>query len=257
MPKFAVILPAAGSSSRFGGTRSKLIAELGGLPVITRAILPFVHRTDTQQILIAAPNDPLAVASPSQQSLARFDDPLTYGRANEIWQALSREPSVKNRLGGQIALVPGGSNRAESVRAALRLVSKDIQYVAIHDAARPLVSQDLIDRTLAAAVEHGAAAPALPVNLTIKQATGPLPAKVDKTVPRSQLWAMQTPQIIRRDLLQAAYDECHYPLDQITDDLQLLELTARHAWLVPGDEANIKITTPLDLRVAEAMMHRS
>jgi 2-C-methyl-D-erythritol 4-phosphate cytidylyltransferase len=254
MPRFAVILPAAGSSSRFGGAGSKLIADLAGVPVIARAVLPFIQRPDVQQILIAVPNDPFAVAPPSQQNLARIDDPVPRGRANEIWDALSRDPAIKNRLGGQISLVPGGGTRAESVRAALRSVARDVEFIAIHDAARPLVSQALIDRTLAAAIEHGAAGPALPVSLTIKQADGPLPAKVQRTVPRQQLWAMQTPQIIRRDWLQQAFDECVYPLDQITDDLQLLELTGRDAWLVAGEESNIKITTPADLRMAESML---
>ena len=251
MPRFAVIIPAAGSSSRFGGVRSKLVQDLAGLPVITRAVLPFVQRSDVQQILVAAPHDPFAIASPSQQNLAPRDDPSSRSRANELWEALSRDASIKNRLGGQVALVPGGPNRAASVLAALRLVAKDVEFVAIHDAARPLVSQDLIDRTLAVAIEHGAAAPALSVNLTIKQAIGPLPAKVQHTVPRASLWAMQTPQIIRRDWLESAYETCVYPLEQITDDLQLLELTGRVAWLVPGDETNIKITTLLDLRLAE------
>jgi 2-C-methyl-D-erythritol 4-phosphate cytidylyltransferase len=256
MPRFAVILPAAGSSTRFGGVQSKLVAELAGIAVITRALLPFVHHPDVQQILIAVPNDPFAIAPPGQQNLARFDDPVPRGRANEIWEALSREPSVKNRLGGQIAMVPGGTNRAESVRAALRLVAKDVEYVAVHDAARPLVSRELIDRTLEAAVQHGAAAPALPVNLTVKQADGPLPAKVQRTAPRAQLWAMQTPQIIRRDWLVAAFEECVYPLDQVTDDLQLLELMGRDAWLVAGDESNLKITTPVDLRLAEQSLRK-
>ncbi len=255
MPRFAVILPAAGSSTRFGGgTRSKLVVELAGLPVITRAVLPFVQRADAHQILIAVPNDPYAMATSSRQLPEQTNKSAASSRANEIWEALSRDPSVKIRLGGQIALVPGGTCRGESVRAALRLVAKDIEWVAIHDAARPLVSQTVIDRTLLAALEHGAAAPALPVGLTIKQADGPLPAKAQRTVPRNQLWAMQTPQIIRRDWLQSAYDECVYPIDQITDDLQLLELTGKEAWLVAGDEANIKITTPMDLRLAEAMM---
>ena len=260
MPRFAVILPAAGSSTRFGGTRSKLVVELAGLPVITRAVLPFVQRTDTHQILIAAPNDPFAMSS-SPSAAKPLAAPMATppaihprGQANEIWTALSRDPSIKNRLGGQIALVPGGASRGESVRAALRLVAKDIAWIVIHDAARPLLSQQVIDRTLAAAVEHGAAAPAMPVALTIKQADGPLPAKSQRTIPREHLWAMQTPQIIRRDWLQAAYDRCVYPIDQITDDLQLLELTGKEAWLVPGEEANIKITTAMDLRLAEAMM---
>src|SRR5690606_37778407 len=99
---------------------------------------------------------------------------------------------------------PGGPSRAHSVLSALEQVPADVQWVAVHDAARPLVSQALIDRTLMAAIEHGAAVPALPVALTIKRATGPLPAPVQATVPRHELWAMQTPQIMRRsDLLEA------------------------------------------------------
>jgi 2-C-methyl-D-erythritol 4-phosphate cytidylyltransferase len=256
MPRFAVILPAAGSSSRFGGTRSKLIEDLDGVPVITRAVLPFAVRGDVQQILIAVPNDPHAVASPGQQNLARLDDPTPSIRANEVWAALEREPTVKNRLGGQISLVPGGPTRAHSVLAALKLVSADIEWVAIHDAARPLLSQELIDRTLDAALLHGAAAPAMPVASTIKQATGPLPARVRQTAPRDQLWALQTPQIMRRSVLLAAFAQCSFALEHVTDDLQLLEMTAQEAWLVEGDERNLKITTPHDLMLAELLLRR-
>ncbi|MEO6435376.1 MAG: IspD/TarI family cytidylyltransferase [Tepidisphaeraceae bacterium] len=255
MPRFAVIIPAAGSSSRFGAP--KLVQDLAGLPVIVRALLPFIQRSDTHQILIAVPNDPYAMSPPAQQNLARLDDPVPTGRANEIWEALSREPSIKNRLGGQIALVPGGANRAESVRAALKRLPADVEWVAIHDAARPLVSQDLIDRTLAAAVEYSAAGPALPMHLTIKQASAPsLPAKVSHTVPRNQLWAMQTPQIMRRDVLVRAFENCVYPLEHVTDDLQLLELAGESAWLVPGEDRNLKITTPQDLLLAELLLRR-
>jgi 2-C-methyl-D-erythritol 4-phosphate cytidylyltransferase len=256
MPRFAVILPAAGSSTRFGGTRSKLVEDLAGLPVITRAVLPFVQRSDTHQILIAVANDPYAIASPASQHLARLDDPVPTGQANEIWSALSRDATVKNRLGGQIALVPGGATRAHSVLAALKRVPAETEWVAIHDAARPLVTQDIIDRTLDAAVEHDAAAPAIPVQSTIKQATGPLPARIRQTMPRDQLWALQTPQIMRRIDLLRAYEQCVYPLEQVTDDLQLLELTGRSAWLVAGDERNLKITTPQDLLLAELLLKR-
>src|SRR4029079_17753551 len=107
---------------------------------------------------------------------------------------------------------------AESVWAALRRVPADVEWVAIHDAARPLVSQELIDRTLAAAVEHGAAAPALAVPWTVKQASGVLPAKVERTVPRESLFALQTPQIIRRANLLAAFEQlANYPLQHVTD----------------------------------------
>ncbi len=254
MPRFAVILPAAGSSSRYGAP--KLVQNLGGIPVIARAVMPFIQRSDTHQIFIAVPNDPYAMAPPSQQHLARLDDPIPRGRANEIWDALSREPSVKNRLGGQIAMVPGGASRAESVKAALKRLPADVKWVAVHDAARPLLSQDVIDRTLAAAEEYGAAGPAIPVQLTIKQSGRKLPARVEKTVPRGELWAMQTPQIIRRDLFVRAFEEFTYPLDQVTDDLQLLELVGLDTWLVAGDERNIKITTPQDLLLAELLLRR-
>jgi 2-C-methyl-D-erythritol 4-phosphate cytidylyltransferase len=254
MPRFAVILPAAGSSSRFGAP--KLVQDLAGVPVIARAVLPFIQRSDTHQILIAVPNDPHAAAPPASQNLSRLDDPVPTGRANQVWDALSREPSVKNRLGGQIALVPGGPTRAESVWSALKRVPADVEWVAIHDAARPLVSQDLIDRTLAAAIEHGAAAPAVTVPWTIKQASGPLPARVERTVPRDTLWALQTPQIVRRETLLRAFEECVYPMQHITDDLQLLELAGESAWLVPGDERNIKITTPQDLLLAATLLAR-
>src|SRR3954447_16719865 len=133
MPRFAVILPAAGSSSRFGGPTSKLVQDLDGLPVITHAVLPFVRRSDAHQILIAVPNDPYAIASLSRQNLARLDESATLTRANDIWTALERDPVVKNRLGGQIALVPGGATRAHSVLAALKLVPPEIEWVAIHD----------------------------------------------------------------------------------------------------------------------------
>jgi 2-C-methyl-D-erythritol 4-phosphate cytidylyltransferase len=117
-----------------------------------------------------------------------------------------------------------------------------------------LVSQALIDGAFRAALEHGAAAAALPVHLTIKQAAGPLPAPVQRTVARDQLWAMQTPQAMRRRDLLDAFDACPIPLAQVTDDVQLLELCKKPVWLIEGEERNLKITTPLDLRIAQLLM---
>jgi 2-C-methyl-D-erythritol 4-phosphate cytidylyltransferase len=128
------------------------------------------------------------------------------------------------------------------------------EWVGVHDAARPLVSQPLIDRVLNAARTHGAAAPAIPVHSTIKQAQGPLPARIQATLARDQLWAMQTPQIMRRTDLLDAYARCPIPLERITDDIQLLESTGRDTWLVEGEETNIKITTTQDLRLARSLM---
>jgi 2-C-methyl-D-erythritol 4-phosphate cytidylyltransferase len=117
-----------------------------------------------------------------------------------------------------------------------------------------LVSQDLIDRTLTAAATHGAAVPALAVSLTIKQAHGPLPARVEKTIPREHLWAMQTPQIMKRAELLNAFKNCPIPLAQVTDDVQLIELAGGQVWLVAGEERNLKITTPMDLKIAELLL---
>ncbi len=133
---------------------------------------------------------------------------------------------------------------------------ESIEWVAIHDAARPLVSAALITRTLEAAVRHGAAVPALPVTLTVKQADGPLPARVQRTLPRATLWAMQTPQVMRRRDLLAAFAACPIPLDQVTDDVQVLELNGQDVWLVDGEERNLKITTAIDLHIAETILAR-
>jgi 2-C-methyl-D-erythritol 4-phosphate cytidylyltransferase len=230
MGEFAVILPAAGSSSRFGGPRNKLLEPLGGISVIARAMQAFLQRDDVAAIIV-----------PTQAStdlLAQADDAL-------------RRCMNDRRVGRCV----GGGCRAESVRAALMQVPERIEWVAVHDAARPLISQALIDRTLAAAIQHGAAVPAMPVHLTIKQAPGPLPARVQRTVPRHELWAMQTPQMMRRTELLAAFASCPMPLEQVTDDVQLLELAGKDVYLVGGEERNLKVTTPMDLKIAELYLH--
>jgi 2-C-methyl-D-erythritol 4-phosphate cytidylyltransferase len=220
MSHFALILPAAGRSIRFGGSRSKLLEPLLGSAVIARSLRAFLDRADLAKVLIPC-GDPSAL-----QSAIESNDP-------------------------RIEFCPGGNSRAGSVYEALKRVPAEVEWVAVHDAARPLISSALIESTLAAARIHGAAVPALPVPLTIKQATGPLPAKVQRTLPRHTLWAMQTPQIMRRADLLRAFANCPLPLDQVTDDVQLLELIGQEVWLVPGEERNLKITTAVDLRVAE------
>lgn len=218
MPDFAVILPAAGQSTRYGGPRNKLFEILDGVTVLNRSIAAFQTRADVAMIVIPTRN-PLDIT------------------------------------GAHIHLCNGGASRAHSVLAALREVPPEIEWIAIHDAARPLISQTLIDRTLTAAFQHGAAVPAMPVHLTIKQATGPLPARVERTIPRHTLWAMQTPQIMRRETLLNAFNSCPLPLDQVTDDVQLIELAGGEVWLVEGEERNLKITTAGDLRIAEMYLN--
>jgi 2-C-methyl-D-erythritol 4-phosphate cytidylyltransferase len=223
MSRFALILPAAGRSIRYGGGFSKLMANLNGMPVIARAVRPFLGRTDLAKIIIPC-TEPVIL----EETL----------RSAGAWDS-------------RIEFCAGGASRADSVCQALLRAPQDVEWIAVHDAARPLVSPQLIEATLRAAQEHGAAVPALPAALTIKQATGPLPARVERTLPRQSLWTMQTPQIMRRHDLLRAYHSCRLPLDQVTDDVQLLELAGNEVWLVAGEERNLKITTPMDLRLAE------
>jgi len=220
MSTFALILPAAGKSTRFGGVRSKVLETLVGQSVISRAIAPFLQHPKLAAVIIPCSD------------------------ADSIREALGE------KIDSRIVFCNGGASRAHSVLEGLKRVPAHVDWVAVHDAARPLVSLPLIDSTLRTAQEHGAAVPALAVHLTIKEAQGPLPAPVERTIPRQSLWAMQTPQITRRDWLLRAFDSCPLPLEQVTDDMQLIELMGEKVWLVPGDERNLKITTVMDLQLA-------
>src|SRR5438552_11126172 len=182
MSGFAVILPAAGSSVRFGS--DKLRHHLRGVPVISRSIAAFAHRDDVSLVMI-----------PLRPDVA--EDPDDHIRA--------AHPT-------KVQTCAGGESRAHSVLNALREIPRETEWIAVHDAARPLVSDSLISTVFEAAIKHGAAAPALPVQLTIKQAIGVLPARVQHTVPRRELWAMQTPQIMRRADLLEAFEKCPIPL---------------------------------------------
>ena len=221
MTEFAVILPAAGRSERFGG-RDKLLEELAGATVLQWAVEAFLVRQDVGEIVIATRDE---------QKLRRV---------------LKSDP--------RISFCEGGDNRAASVQIALRTVSHAMAYVAIHDAARPLVSQELIERVWDAAKDHGAAVPAMPVTSTIKLAGNTLPQRAMGTLPRHMLWAIQTPQIGKRVDFLEALEKCPVPLEEVTDDAQLLELAGKDVWMVEGEERNLKITTRVDLEVANAIL---
>lgn len=221
MTEFAVILPAAGKSERFGG-RDKLLEELAGASVLQWAVEAFLVRQDVGEIVISTRDE------------------------QRLRSILKGDP--------RISFCEGGENRAQSVANALATVSHAMGYVAIHDAARPLVSQELIERVWAAAKDHGAAVPAMPVTSTIKLAGAALPTRVMGTLPRHMLWAIQTPQISKRVDFLEAMAKCPIPLNEVTDDAQLLELAGKDVWIVEGEERNIKITTPVDLQLAELML---
>lgn len=226
MGPFAVLIPAAGSSRRFGDPRQKKIyADLAGRAVWLRAVQPFVNRDDVAQILMAI--------HPDDREL--FE--LRY-RASVAFM--------------NITVIEGGAERVDSVEAMLRRVDPQCEFVAVHDAARPFPSQELIDSVFHAARSHGAAIPGLPVSDTLKRVDSD--GIIRETVPRQSLYSVQTPQAFRRDLLSAAYEGRHRLNAAITDDAQLVEAAGHSCRIVEGSPFNLKITTQPDLQIARALV---
>ena len=226
MARFAVIIPAAGRSSRFGGIEKKPFVALDGRPVWQRAAEPFWSRIDVSRVyLVLAPED-------IDDFRTRFGHLLAFANAE---------------------IVAGGAERFESVANALARVPADVPLVAVHDAVRPLVTGALIEATLRAAEEHGAAMPAVPVADTLKQ-VDPATNRITGTVPRAGVWQAQTPQMFRRDWLVEAYAKRASLTAPITDDAQLLEAIGHAVVVVPGSPTNFKITTKDDLELADAVL---
>lgn len=227
MSRLAVIIPAAGKSSRFGGLEKKPFVSLDGRPVWQRAAEAFWSREDVSAVYV--------VISP--------DDRADFLR----------------RFGGVVAfvdklkVVDGGAERFESVANALARVPADVPLVAVHDAVRPLVSQATITAVVRAAEEHGAAMPAVPVADTLKQ-VDPNTNRITGTVPRAGVWQAQTPQVFRRDWLAEAYAKRNALSAPITDDAQLIEAIGHSVVVVPGTATNFKITTKDDLELADAIL---
>jgi 2-C-methyl-D-erythritol 4-phosphate cytidylyltransferase len=225
MAKFAVILPAAGQSSRFRDKEKKPFATLDGRAVWLRSAELFVTRADVAQcIIVIAPGD--------QETFRR-----RYG-ANLAFMS--------------VQIANGGAERFESVANALALVKPEAEFVAIHDAVRPCLTEELINAVFTKAAETGAALLAVPVADTVKKVGANY--KVESTLPRQGLWLAQTPQVFRRDWLQAAYAARTKAGKDVTDDAQLVEAAGHPVHVVEGAASNLKITTKADLRLAEAVL---
>jgi 2-C-methyl-D-erythritol 4-phosphate cytidylyltransferase len=218
--KVGAIIVAAGQSQRMKGL-DKMLAPLAGKPILAWSI-EVLQKSDRVDSIILVN---------SQKNL-------------EAVRCL-----VLDRKWTKVAEVClGGQRRQDSVAAGLRLL-KDCMRVIVHDGARPLLTQDLIDRGLEAVEETGAAAAAVPVTDTIKMADEDL--TVIETPPRGRLWAIQTPQVFRFDTLAWAYRQTQ---EDVTDDASLVELTGQRVKLYMGSYDNIKITTPRDLALAELLI---
>jgi len=251
--KVCVIIPAAGKSERFGQA-DKLTQDLGGRSLLVRTVEVFTKREEVTSIIIAGPPDDFE--------------------------------TFKNRYGATLgfhgaALVEGGKTaRWETVQLALEHVPQDTTHVAVHDAARPGPSKEMLDRIFEAARELPAVIPGLQVQSTLKQVdeneievnpssdddalaelilgdagkTTISVHQVQKTIDRRNLFAIQTPQIFEVELLKRAYArEDLHDLDA-TDDASLVEMLGETVHVVEGDAHNIKVTTPADLKLMRAVL---
>ena len=227
MNTVAAIICAAGSSRRFGGKKKKPFVDVGGRAAFLRSVELFTERDDVKQVILAiAPEDEEIV--------------------NVKWGA------NLSFFGVQICL--GGKERFDTVDRALALIKDDINLVAVHDAARCCVTAELIESVIKTAESHGAALPCSPVISTIKAVDKGV---IRQTVERDGLYEAQTPQIFATDLLKKAYKYLH-TLDltktTVSDDAQLVELLGHQVAIVATDAANMKITYPVDVAIAEAII---
>lgn len=224
-PDCAVVIVAAGSSSRMQGT-DKILAQLNGLPVIAHTLAAFQNCALVREIVL-----------------------VTRAELLETIQEICRKQGFHKVH----AIVQGGASRVHSVMNGLDGVSEKNGLVAVHDGARPLVTAQIIEDTIRQAAQCHAAAPAVPVKDTIKTADRGL---VTGTPDRSKLFAVQTPQIFDFDLLRGALQKALQDNSPITDDCSAVEALGMSVLLTEGSEENIKITTPTDLILAEAILHR-
>lgn len=215
------VIVAAGNASRMGGI-DKVMAELDGEPIIVKTVRTFQECDAIREIVIVTRQDLIM----------------------RIMNLCAEFEKVK-------AVIVGGDNRQESVWAGLNALSSKVKLAAIHDGARPLVTWQVIDRTVRAANTYGAAAPAVPVKDTVKAVQGGV---VMATPDRSKLRAVQTPQVFDFDLLRGALKKALIDGAEITDDCSAVERLGMSVKIVEGDERNLKVTTPMDLKIAQMLL---
>jgi len=219
-PKVGAIIAAAGESRRMNGV-DKVFAQLGGKPVLSRVLAAFEKCESISQIIVVVSKDNVVKC---------------------------RQLIAENKYSKPVEVCAGGKRRQDSVAAGLKQLDK-CDWVVIHDGARPLVTRELIERGLEVAKETGAAVAAVPATDTIKVAGDDM--IVRQTPPRQNLWAVQTPQVFRVDIISKAYQKA---TGEVTDDASLVEALGNKVKLYMGSYDNIKITNSSDMLVAEALL---
>lgn len=217
--KAGLLLLAAGEGKRFNTPLPKVFVPLAGVAMLHRSLAPFLETPTIKEIIIASP--------------PQFIE--------KIRALIGRSEKIR--------VVAGGDTRQQSARNALDALTDDVDFVVVHDAARPLVTRELIDSVLGASKIHGAAVAALPIVDTVKRVQGEF---VEATLRREVLWAVQTPQAFHRTLYEDAQRRASSENIQATDDAALIEhFNLSRVAIVEGCRRNIKITHPDDLTLAE------
>ena len=217
----SAVIVAAGVSSRMG--LDKLLAEVGGVPVIVRCIEAFQRAPSVAEVVVVTREDLVP-------EVARLCQDFRLDKVSKV--------------------IRGGENRTQSARLGTLEARQDTPLLAIHDGARPFVSVRVIEDAIAQAAQNGAAAPAVPVKDTIKAAENGI---VTQTPDRALLYAVQTPQVFDASLIRAALQKALDDGEELTDDCAAVERLGMKVVLTQGDERNIKLTTPIDLEIGELL----
>ncbi|MFN8065786.1 MAG: 2-C-methyl-D-erythritol 4-phosphate cytidylyltransferase [Vicinamibacterales bacterium] len=223
----SAIIAAGGRGQRFGGPVPKQLLTVAGRPVLERSVALFLEHPEIDELVVALPAELVAAPPPYLRAASK-----------------------------PIRIVAGGARRQDSVQNAFNVIDDSAELIVIHDAARPFASAGLISRTIAAAAESGAALAAMPSRDTVKRATAAQPPVVSETIPRETVYLAQTPQAFTRRVLKDALAIAGSGPDA-TDEAALAERAGHPVRLVEGEPSNIKLTTPEDLPVVDALAGRT
>ena len=224
-PLCSAVIVAAGTSSRMGF--DKMLADVGGRPVLVRCVEAFQQAPSVSEIVVVTREELVP-------EVARLCQEYQLTKVTKV--------------------IRGGENRVQSARLGTLEADNDMPLIAIHDGARPFVPERVIEDAVAQAGKTGAAAPAVPVKDTIKMAKDAL---VEQTLDRALLYAVQTPQVFEASLIRAALQKALDDGVELTDDCAAVERLGMKVVLTEGDERNIKLTTPADLLLGEALLEEA
>ena len=222
------VIPAAGVGKRLGAPVEKAFVEVAGKPLLAHTIARLQSAADFAHFVVAVP--------PARCEALR----------REFTEFLSQQ---------RVTFVCGGASRTESVARALDAlddVPEDL--ILVHDAVRPLVEPDVVSEAIRRAADAGAAVAAAPASDTVKEADASM--RVVRTLERSRLWLVQTPQVFRASLLRRAYERARREGTQATDDSELVERLGAPVTIIPSGASNLKITTPHDLALLATILEK-